>query len=58
MTMTQKIYNPKTLSELDALLDKSPAKIKFVAGATDLMVEGDAWKESETFTELQLSQME
>jgi xanthine dehydrogenase FAD-binding subunit len=52
LSRIQKIYNPKQLSELDALLGKSSGKIKFIAGATDLMVDRDAWRDSETIVDL------
>ncbi len=48
----QQVFHPQSFGELDDVLDGISGKVVYIAGATDLMVRQDAWRESNIFIDL------
>ncbi len=46
------VYRPKTLNQLDNIIQEHQAKLTYIAGATDLMVQEEYWKNSNNLVDL------
>jgi CO/xanthine dehydrogenase FAD-binding subunit len=46
------VYRPKTLDQLDNIIQEQQAKLTYIAGATDLMVQEEYWKNSNNLVDL------
>jgi len=46
------VYHPKTLNELDKIIRENQAKLTYIAGATDLMVQEERWKAANSLVDL------
>jgi CO/xanthine dehydrogenase FAD-binding subunit len=46
------IYRPENLNELDAIIQTSQARLTYIAGATDLMVQEERWNAANNLVDL------
>ena len=52
MNHRQQVYNPKNLSELNSFLAGSAGTVRYIAGATDLMVQSEDWHNADILIDL------
>lgn len=52
MSDTQKVYNPKNLNDLKKIVAAYAGSIRFIAGATDLLVQGKDWSNADVLIDL------
>ena len=52
MSHSQQVYNPKNLTELDSFLAGSAGTVRYIAGATDLMVQSEDWHDADILIDL------
>lgn len=48
----ERIFRPRSMAELDQIVQENQGPLTFVAGATDLMVKGQHWAETEILVDL------
>ncbi len=52
MKHSQQVYKPKNLTELDSILEGSAGTVRYIAGATDLMVQSEDWHHADILIDL------